>query len=157
MNATENYNSREEEPSERQLRRQRRYRLDTAFNWIFLSLVALIGYWVVETDIDTYQSEKLFLRMLNDGVSVQEASDPFYQRGMERNMSFKGQSESEFFVAKWKWRIPVYVVCFLVPIIVGFARVRSKDRRRWNWAYFPSIVLSLGYGIYFWGRWTNKW
>jgi hypothetical protein len=154
---SENFNSSQEDQSEQQRQRIKRYRIDTIINWIFLVLVSIIGYWIIETDIDTYQSEKLFYRMLNDGVTIEEAGDPYMQRGMTRNLPYKGVSKQAFFLAKWQWRIPVYLGCIFLPLLVGFVRVRSKSRRRWNWPYYALMIASIGYGIYFWGRWTAKW
>ena len=157
MSASENYNSNGEDQTDRQAQRQRRYSIDTALNWLFLCLVAFIGVWIIETDIDTYQSEKPYMRMVNDGITADQVPDEYTKRGLERNLPNKGMAPGDFFVLKWKWRVLVYLGCIFIPLLVGFLRVISKDRIRWNWAYFPMILVSISYGIYFWGRWTNLW
>lgn len=147
-----------EDQAEIRARRERRYRIDTAINWIFVIFVVLVGYRVIETDIDLYQGERLYFKMLNDGVSLEEAAEsPYMQEGMRRNMHFKGQSGMTFFMAKWKWRVPIYLGCIFIPLGLAFFRVISKDRRRWNWAYYLFGTISIAYAVYFWGRWANMW
>ncbi len=123
-----------------------------------MAVIAFSGYLIIETDVDTYQGERLFFKMLNDGVTFEEASEsPYMEQGMRRNMQYKGVSGTDFFIAKWKWRIPIYLFCIFLPLIVSFSRALSKDRSRWNWAYFTMLALSFGYGIYFMGRWKGWW
>jgi hypothetical protein len=157
MNSAQNYTSREEDHSDSQLKRIRKYKIDTLLNWFFLAFVSIAGFLIVETDVDTYQGEKLFFRMLKDGVSLQEVEDPYMRGGMERNMKFKELSSNDFFVMKWKTRVLIYLGVIFLPLFVAFMRVRSKDRSRWNWAYFPLIVASVGYALYFAGRWNGWW
>lgn len=158
MSSSEGYNSSSEEAEERQLQRKRRYLWDTGINWTFFALMAIIGFWIIETDVDTYQSERLFYKMLHDGVTLEEAADdPYMQAGMKRNYQYKDASPTDFFIAKWKWRIPIYVGCIILPILVAFMRVISRNRRRWNWAYYPFVAIGLAYWIYFMGRWSGKW
>lgn len=147
-----------EDQAERQQRRKRIYVLDTALNWILVAVVAFSGYLIIETDVDTYQGERLFFHMLNDGVTFEEAAEsPYMEQGMRRNMQYKGVSSTDFFIAKWKWRFPIYITCIFLPLFVAFFRALSKDRRRWTWAYIPLIILNIGYSVYYAGRWKGWW
>ena len=158
MRASREYQSSEEDQAESLLKRRRRYQWDTALNWAFLAFVAIVGYTVIESDVDTYQAERLSYKLVNDGVTLEEqAGDPYMQAGMKRNMHFKGASVTTFFIAKWKWRFAIYLVAIIAPLVVAFARVRSKDRRRLNWIYYSLMAIAILYPIYFWGRWFGLW
>ena len=155
MNTGEYYNQ-QEEAKDRQARKRRNRSIDLGLNWVVFVVLSLTGFWILLTDIDTYQSEKLFFRMLNDGVSVEE-TDPYMARGMTRNMEFKGASQTTFFIAKWKWRIPVYLLLMLTPVLIAGYRAWKYHRVQITWLYVISSVLSLGYFVYFWGRMNGKW
>ena len=68
MRPSREYQSTEEDQAELQLKRRRRYQWDTALNWAFLAFVAIIGYTIIESDVDTYQAERLSYKLVNDGV-----------------------------------------------------------------------------------------
>lgn len=139
-------------------RARRLYQIDVAINWILIGVIALVGYWIIEKDVDTYQTEKTYVRLLNDGVTEEEyAHDQRLQQGIRRNVQYKGMTPNEFFIEKWKWRVPIYLVTIFLPMFVAFRRVLSSDLRKWNWMYFPLVAMSLGYGVYQWGKWKGKW
>ncbi|HEX2899910.1 MAG TPA: hypothetical protein VHS96_09350 [Bacteroidia bacterium] len=155
MNTGEYYNA-QDEASERLSRKRRNQGIDLAVNWLAFVLLSFAGFWVLLTDIDTYQSEKLYYRMLNDGVTVEE-TDPYMAKGMTRNLQFKGESITTFFIAKWKWRVPVYLLLIILPIFVAGYRAWRYNRVRLGWAYVATAALSFTYFIYFWGRMHGYW
>lgn len=155
MNTGEYYNQ-QEEAKDRHARKRRNRGIDLGVNWAVFVVLSLTGFWIFTTDIDTYQSEKLFFRMLNDGVSVEE-TDPYMARGMTRNLQFKGYTNTEFFIAKWKWRVPVYLLVILLPVMIAGYRAWKYHRVHITWIYVVSALLSFGYFVYFWGRMRGMW
>jgi hypothetical protein len=156
MNTGEYYNA-QEEASDRRARRKRMRAIDLGFNWLFFVLLSLTGFWIFFTDIDTYQGEKLSYRMVKDGVKVEEADSPYMAEGMRRNMQYKDATPFQFFVAKWKGRVPIYIGLIILPLLVTGVRAIRYDRIRMNWAYFPLVALAFAYFIYFWGRMHGWW
>ena len=155
MNTGEYYNQQEVD-KERQAIKRRNRGIDLGVNWVVFVVLSLTGFWILLADIDTYQSERLFFRMLNDGVSIQE-TDPYMAKGMTRNLQFKGVSNFAFFVAKWKWRVPVYILLILVPVLIAGYRAWKYHRVQITWVYVFTSVLSFAYFVYFWGRMRGKW
>ncbi len=158
MRSSREYQTSDEDQAELYQKRRRWYQWDTGLNWLFLAFVAIVGYTIIESDVDTYQGERLSYKLVNDGVTLEEqAGDPYMQAGMKRNMHFKGVSATQFFIAKWKWRFAVYLAVMIIPMVVAFARVRSKDRRRYNWIYYSLVAVAILYPAFFWGRWGGFW
>lgn len=156
MHTGEYYNQQEEQ-SEIMARRRKIRAIDLGTNWAAVALISFIGFWILLTDIGTYQSEKIFHRMINDGITVDELQDPYMKRGMERNQQYRGTSETEFFIAKWKWRFAIYLAAIGLPLIVASIRAFRYDHFRANWLYFFLVGLSIAYAIYFYGKFSHLW
>jgi hypothetical protein len=150
-------NLREQDDPVEVRKKKRRYQIDVAVNWTFIVLLAMFGYQVLEYDVDTYQSEKIYVRMLNDGVKIEEVESPYVKAGMERNLKYIGSSKREFFFAKWIRRMPVYLGLIILPLIVAQARVLNRRKNRFDKFYYPLVAVALLYGVYYWGRIHNFW
>lgn len=156
MNTGEYYNAQLEE-AERQAKKRRLRRIDLYVNWLAFVLLSLAGFWILLTDIDTYQTEKIFYRMVNDNVQPEEVESPYMVAGMKRNMRYKGMSMTAFFFSKWKNRAPIYLLFVVLPIGVAGFRAWRYGRVSLNWAYYPLVLLGFAYFIYFYGRWHAMW
>lgn len=156
MHTGEYYNQQEEQ-SELLAKRRKIRRWDLGTNWVAVMLISFIGFWILLTDIETYQSEKIFYRMINDGITVQEITDPYMKRGMERNQQYLGATPTSFFIAKWKWRVLIYLGAILLPLGVATNRALRYDRFSANWLYFLLIGVSIAYAVYFYGRFSHFW
>jgi hypothetical protein len=158
MGSSVNYDNGQDEQTDVLGKRRRLSRIDAAINWGLVSVMALVGFWIIETDIDLYQRERLFFKMVNDGVvAADHPESAKMQEGLLRNSHFKGQSGMAFFIAKWKLRGPGYFVCVLLPLAIAFFRGISKQRHRWNLFYYIFSPLSLIYMVYYWGHWIKFW
>jgi hypothetical protein len=158
MGSSANYDSGQEDQTDVLGKRRRQSRIDAAINWGLVSVIALVGFWIIETDIDLYQHERLFFKLLSDGVTAADHPESLEtQEGLLRNSHFKGQSGTAFFIAKWKLRAPSYFICVLVPLGIAFFRGIRKQRNRWNWAYYFFSALSLIYMVYYWGHYMTYW
>jgi hypothetical protein len=158
MSRNDDYQLQEQEDSEDLRKRRRRYQWDTGINWVFIVLLTLFGVQLLEYDVFTYHSEKMFFQRLNDGVLIEEAEDPYMKAGMERNLKYKGKSNSAFFFAKWSRRAPIYLGAIVLPLVVALARVfRRKNKRGLDKFYYPLGGLAIIYVIYFFGRVYHYW
>lgn len=127
---------------------RRRSPIDLIINWVFVIGILAFAYSQFERDWYGYKNELLFFQTVKDGLTPSDMDSKFMARGVERNMIYKNSTPTEFFWDQWWTKIPFYLLCLGVPFLIGIWRLRKKEYRRLNGAYYIGIVAFLGFAGY---------
>ena len=121
-------------------------------NWAVVIAILAVGAWKLEQDWSWYKSELLFYNSIQDGLGPADLDDHFMSQGIERNMEYKTATEGDFFWAKWKPKLPWYILGLFLPFLIGVLRLRRKGYQRLNVPYYIGIVVFLFVSVYFLGQ-----
>lgn len=128
--------------------RSTRHPLSLLLNWALVLSALLLWVVVAEGHFSEYKLERLFFNSVQDGLQPEDMDSAFMAEGVRRNLIYAGESDLSFMARQWLPHLPVYLLCFVMPFLVGAVNLRRPQNRQIKTAYVISWVLFGGYALF---------
>lgn len=124
-------------------------------NLVLILAVLVVGFFQLEQDWTWYKSELLIFHSVQDGLAPEDMPKLDMAAHLRSQMKYKDASQSEFFVAKWLPKLPIYLFAFLLPFVLGMIRIRRGSGGRFGKWYFVFYGIFIAYSLYFFSQYFS--